>query len=142
LLPPTAAIGGNNEPGWSNAEFDKLNEQQSRTLDPEQRKGFIWQMQQVMYTDTPQIPYVYPRYLQAYNTAKWTGWTRVMDGKGPAFWEYDNQDTYLNLKPVTAAASSSSSGSSTWIIVVGAAVVIVVAAAVLLRHRRVRADEE
>ena len=139
----TAAIGGNNEPGWSNAEFDKLNDQQAQALDPETRKGFIWQMQQVMYEDTPQIPYVYPRYLQAYNTAKWTGWTRVMDGRGPAFWAVENQDTYVNLKPVTATETSSSGGSSTWIVVVVVAVVIVVAAAVLLlRRRRVRADEE
>ena len=45
---------------------------------------------------------MYPRYLQAYNTAKWTGWTRVMSGNGPAFWAVDNQDTYVKLKPVAA----------------------------------------
>ena len=101
----TAAIGGNNEPGWSNAEFDSLNDEQMRTLDAEQRKGLIWQQQEVMYEETPQIPYVYPRYLQAYNTAKWTGWTRVMSGNGPAFWAFDNHDTYLKLKPVAATES-------------------------------------
>ena len=52
----TAAIGGNNEPGWSNAEFDGLNDEQMRTFDVEQRKGLIWQQQEVMYEETPQIP--------------------------------------------------------------------------------------
>jgi len=138
----TSAIGGNNEPGWSNAEFDKLNDLQMRTLDPEQRKGYIWQMQQVMYDQTPQIPFVYPRYLQAYNTAKWTGWTRVMNGNGPAFWAADNQDSYLKLKPVTATQTASSGSSTTWI-VIGVVVAVVVAGAILIvRRRRVRADEE
>ena len=139
----TAAIGGNNEPGWSNAEFDGLNDDQARTLDPEQRKSYIWQMQQVMYTDTPQIPYVYPRYLQAYNTARWTGWTRVMSGNGPAFWAVDNQDTYLKLRPVTALQSDASSGgSSTWVAALVAAVIVAGGVILIVRRRRQRADEE
>lgn len=138
----TAAIGGNNEPGWSNAEFDALNEQQAQALDLEQRKGLIWQMQQVMYEDTPQVPYVYPRYLQAYNTAEWIGWTRVMDGRGPAFWAVDNQDTYLKLKPVVASEAEASGGSSAWIwVVIAAAAVVVVVAVLLVRRGRLRADE-
>ena len=141
----TAAIGGNNEPGWSNAEYDGLNDQQARTLDPEQRKTFIWQMQEVLYTETPQIPYVYPRYLQAYNTARWTGWTRVMNGNGPAFWAVDNQDTYLKLRPVTATQSDASGGSSATGVIVAAViavVVVVVGAILILRRRRLRTVEE
>jgi peptide/nickel transport system substrate-binding protein len=139
----TDAIGGNNEPGWSNAEYDGLNDHQARTLDPEQRKSYIWQMQELLYDQTPQIPYVYPRYLQAYNTAKWTGWTRVMNGNGPAFWAVDNQDTYLKLKPVTATEPAGQDGSSAWIVIVVAAVVVVAVGAVaLLWRRRSRAVEE
>ena len=139
----TAAIGGNNEQGWSNAEFDNLAQQTATTLDPEQRKGYIWQQQQLIYEQTPQIPYVYPRYLQAYNTAKWTGWTRVMSGNGPAFWAVDNQDTYLKLKPVTATQTASGGSSTTWIVVgVIIVVVVIVVAALLLQRRRARADEE
>ena len=140
----TAAIGGNNEQGWSNPEFDKLSHLQATTLDPEQRKGYIWQQQQIIYQDTPQIAYVYPRYLQAYNTAKWTGWTRVMNGNGPAFWAVDNQDTYLKLKPVTATQT----GSSGRLAPRGSIVVLVAVAwswpgrRAVVRRRRAPADEE
>jgi peptide/nickel transport system substrate-binding protein len=140
----SAAIGGNNESGWSNAEFDQLNDEQMVTLEREQRKGYIWQMQELVYTATPQIAYVYPRYLQAYNTGRWTGWTRVMSGNGPAFWAVDNQDTFIKLRPVTASESAEDGGSSaTWIIAVIAAVVVVALIAVLVvRGRRARTDEE
>jgi len=139
----TAAIGGNNEQGWSNPEFDKLAHQTATTLDPEQRKSYVWQQQQIIYEQTPQIAYIYPRYLQAYNTAKWTGWTRVMNGNGPAFWAVDNQDTYLKLKPVAATQTGSGGSSTTWIVIGVVAAVVVVAALVLTtRRRRGRADEE
>jgi len=139
----TAAIGGNNEPGWSNAAYDKLNDEQARTLDPEQRKSFIWQMQEIFYQDTPQIAYVYPRYLQAYNTAKWTGWTRVMSGNGPAFWAVDNQDTYVKLQPVTATQGEAGGGASyTWVIALVAVVIVVAGAILIVARRRKRTDEE
>ena len=139
----TAAIGGNNEQGWSNPEFDALSHQQATTLDPEQRKGYIWQQQEIIYQDTPQIAYVYPRYLQAYNTAKWTGWTRVMSGNGPAFWAVDNQDTYVKLQPVAATQSEASGGGSyTWVIVLVAVVIVVAGAILIVARRRKRADEE
>ena len=42
-------------------------------------------MQQIMYQQTPWVVLVYPQYLQAYNTARWTGWTQMLNGHGPAF---------------------------------------------------------
>ena len=72
----TAQIGGTNEPAWSNAAFDKLNVQQSAALDPTTRRNVIWQMQQIFYQQSPQIVLVYPQYLEAYNTARWTGGPR------------------------------------------------------------------
>jgi peptide/nickel transport system substrate-binding protein len=135
----TEAIGGNNEPGWSNAEFDRLNDEQARTLDPEQRKSYIWQMQEVMYAETPQIPYVYPRYLQAYNTAKWTGWIRMYDGTGPAFLTTGYPQSYIDLKPVAAEAESSSVG--TWVAVVAVAVAVVAVVVWLVLRRRPKSEE-
>ena len=42
-------IGATNEPAWSNAEYDKLADEQAAQLDPEQRQQSIWRMQQIMY---------------------------------------------------------------------------------------------
>ena len=66
----------------------------------------------------------YPDYLQAYDTAHWTGWTRVLGGNGPAFF-VSMPDTYLNLRPV--ASEQPTGGSTSWI---GAVVVAGLAVAV------------
>ena len=53
-----------------------------------------------MYEQTPWVVVAYPDFFEAYDTAGWTGWTRVNDGNGPAFFTAGNVDTYVNLKPV------------------------------------------
>jgi peptide/nickel transport system substrate-binding protein len=135
----TWQIGGTNEPCWSNAEYDKLAEEQAALLDPEKRKETIWRMQQIMYEQTPWVVVAYPDYFEAYDTADWAGWTRVNDGNGPAFFTAGNVDTYVNLKPVSATQPEGSS-SRVWIVVGLAGVVVIVIAVVLLR-RRSRARE-
>ena len=131
-------IGGTNEPCWSNKEYDKLAEQQAAEMDPEQRKQTIWRMQEVMYEQTPWIVVAYPDYFEAYDTEHWTGWTRVNDGNGPAFFTAGNVDTYVNLKPVAATTTATSSSSGVWI-VVGLVVAAVVVVVLLLLRRRGRA---
>ena len=136
----TAQIGNTNEPCWSNTEYDKLNLEQSSTLDPATRKGFIDQMQQIMYEQTPWVVVAYPQYLEAYNTAKWTGWTRMLGGKGPAFMTTGYPQSYIGLKPATTEAASA--GSTAWVaIVVAAAVAALIVVVVLLRRRRPHAEE-
>ena len=114
----TWQIGATNEPCWSNAEYDKLADEQAAQLDPAERQQSIWRMQQIMYEQTPWVVVAYPDFFEAYDTADWTGWTRVNDGNGPAFFTAGNVDTYVNLKPVTAPRRGGSGGSSTtWIVV-------------------------
>jgi len=137
----SAQIGGWNEPEWSNAQFDKLNDLQETTLDPNKRASMIWQMQQIMYDQTPIIVFTYYDYLQAFNTAKWEGWKQTLDGRGPAFFNSgSNIDSYLYLRPKAAE----SSGGSSALIGVLVVVVLVVLGIVwyLLRRRRPRAEAE
>ena len=140
----TSQIGNLNEPYWSNAQYDKLGGQQVAATDPQQRQAIVWQMQQLMYQQSPWIPLTYPDTLEAWNTAKWTGWTRQFNGTGGA-WELEgNIYSYLNLRPQTAAASTSSSSSSATLIAVIVVVVIVAASAVYLvvRRRARRVEDE
>ena len=123
----TAQIGATNEPAWSNAAFDKLNVQQAAALDPATRQHLIWQMQQIFYQQSPQIVLVYPQYLQAYNTARWTGWTPMFHGRGPAWMTTATVDSYVNLQPATA--SSGGGGAKGAVIVIVIAVVVVVGGA-------------
>lgn len=139
----TDALGGNNEPGWSNAEFDRLWLQQAQELDPAVRQELIWRMQEIFYEEAPHMALVYPRYLQAYNTGKWEGWARVQNGTGPVIWAVDNQDTYVNLKPATAEGDEEVGGSGgLWAAVIAAAVAFVGVVVVVMLRRRRKAEEE
>lgn len=135
----TAQIEGWNEESWSNAEYDELCVRQGVTIAPVERQKIVWRMQQIMYEESPEIVLTYPRYLQAYNTAEWTGWTRQPPGSGPAFY-VGTPDTYLNLRPV--AVGQERRASTVWIAVAaGLAIVAIAAAWFVLRQRR-RALEE
>ena len=137
----TAQIGNMNESCWSDAQYDALSQTQASQLEPQARKDTIWRMQQIMYEETPWVVLTYPDYFEAFNTAKWTGWTQIMNGKGPAFNTTGNLDTYLKLQPV---ATSSSGGARGVLIVVAIVVVValVAVAIVLMRRRRGPAAEE
>ena len=128
---------------WSNAQYDKLAVEQASAVDPQQRKNIIWQMQQIMYQQSPWILADLPRYLEAVNTAKWTGWTQMFDGTGPAWQCEGNITSYLDLRPAALTATTSGSSSTTLIVVV---VIIVVVAAgiafVFVRRRRGRRVED
>jgi peptide/nickel transport system substrate-binding protein len=140
----TGQIEGWNDPIWSNAEYDKLYEQQAQTIDPAQRKPLVDRMVEIFYDEAPYIVTNYEQQLEAYNTDKWEGWTRV-PANGPAAFINDNIDTYLNLRPKVAAAEAGGSSSSSSLIYVVVAVVVAVVAVVsvlLLRRGRGRALEE
>ncbi len=137
----TAQIGGWNEPCWSNREYDHLCTEQATTLDPTKRQQLIWRMQQIMYEQSPEIVLDYPDYLQAYNSAKWTGWTRIPNGTGPAFYESVNT-TYLNLR-LTSAKTAGRSRISLVVTAVCLAVLLVsIVVWRLVRRRRRKLVEE
>ncbi len=133
-----------NEPGWSDAEFDAVVYEANTTLDPEQRKELIWRAQEIFYDQSPQLVLDYPEKLQAVNTSRWDGWTRMYDGEGAAFYTSYVRDSYLNLKPKAAAAEGSSGTSGLTIVVVAAVAVAAVALVAMfaLRRRRGAVEEE
>jgi len=140
----TSQIGNLNEPYWSNAEYDKLGGAQVAATDPQQRQTIVFQMQQLMYQQSPWIPLTYPDTLEAWNTAKWTGWARQFNGTGGA-WELEgNIYSYLNLRPQTATSSSGGSSSTASTVAIIVIVVIVVAgiAVVVVRRRRRQVEDE
>ena len=139
----TSQFGLNNDYYWSNPTFDKLAVAQAGAVNPQQRKAIIWQMQQIMYQQTPNIVMNYPDDLEAVNTAKWTGWTALWGATGPVWNCQGNIESYLRLRPATLAAASSggSSGPLIAVIVVVAIVAAVIALVVVRRRRRVEVEE-
>jgi hypothetical protein len=86
----------------------------------------------------------YPDKLEAVNTAKWDGWTRMYDGAGAAFYTSYMRDSYLELRPKAATTQSSGgmSGGALTAIVVVVAGAVVVGVVLLLRRRRAAPEEE
>jgi peptide/nickel transport system substrate-binding protein len=137
----TAQIGNTNEPCWSNAEYDKLNDAQASAMDPARRKELIDRMQQIMYEQTPWVVLTYPRYLEAYNDARWTGWVRMLNGTGPAFLTTGYPQSYIAVKPV-AAETTGGSDLGLWVAVGVVAVAGAAALVWLQRRRRPRSEED
>ncbi len=78
-----------------------------------------------------------PDNLEAVNTAKWDGWTRMYGGAGAAFYTSYVRDGYRNLKPKAAAAGGSGGSTSTATIgVIGAFVALAVLVVIWLALRR------
>ena len=141
----TGQIENWNEPCWSNAEYDQLVSQANTTLDPQKRKDLVWKAQQIFYEQSPEIATDYPDKLEAVNTAKWDGWTRMYGGKSAAFYTSYVRDSYMNLKPKAAVAGGSgggASGTTIAVIVVVAIAALGVVAVLVLRRRRGAAEEE
>jgi peptide/nickel transport system substrate-binding protein len=141
----TSQIGYWNEVYWSNAEFDRLCEQQSVELDPQKRAALIYRMQEVMYAENPQNVLTYFDYLQAVNVKKWTGWTPYYNAQGPVFYSSLPKD-YINIAPrASAGEANGGGGGSTGLIIViaaGVAVVIVIGVFMFRRGSRRRVEEE
>ncbi len=65
---------GTSESGYSNPEFDALYSQQATTLDQDERRQIVWQMQEIAHQDLPYIVPFYAQAVQAFRTDRFTGW--------------------------------------------------------------------
>ena len=70
-------IEGWNDCLWTDPRYTVLNKQQSQTIDENERKPIIDEMQQIFYDDAAYAILAYPYQLEAYNTDKWQGWVHV-----------------------------------------------------------------
>jgi peptide/nickel transport system substrate-binding protein len=138
----TSQVGGWSDTYYSDPEYDRLFAEQTTTLDPQARQRIIWQMQQLLYRDSPYIILCYPQQLEAYDVKNWTGWVQAPANGGGVVLNQFNVDSYIFVHPVAATSSAAGGGSSwTWVLAVVVAAVVAVIAVVVLRRRRVKAEE-
>ena len=139
----TVQIENQNDACWSSKEYDDLWLQQSKELDSQKRKEIAYQMQEILYEESPYIILTYPKLLEAWNTEKWEGWKRIPQPDGAVAYISDNVSNYYNVAPKAAeTTTTSTSGSNTTLIIIVVAVVVVVVAIVLLLLRRKPKAEE
>jgi peptide/nickel transport system substrate-binding protein len=130
----------NSDSQYSNSEYDKLYTEQAEALnasnpsDLSKRQAIVWQMEQIVYRDCPDIILWYNVNLEAYRSDKWTGYVLLPPGHGAPFRNM-LRTTYQNLQPRTAVASSAST-SRAWIWAVVVAVAAAVVATIVVIRRR------
>ncbi len=127
---------------WSNEEFDSLYDAQQTELDEQARKDMFLRMQEIMYEESPVIFLVYPKMLEAYNTAKWQGWVHSPAKTGGVLFTSDNIDSYLFVQPKAAVQESGSNTGLIVGIVVAAVVVLGVGTWLVMRSRRTHSEED
>lgn len=83
---------------YSNPQYDELHLRQQRTMDRDERRQIIHEMQSIFYDDAAYIVLSYDPELQAYRNDPYEGWTRN-PRTGPVIFTYV-VDTYEQLRPV------------------------------------------
>jgi len=94
----TDQIGANNEPGFSNAEYDRLFYEQQKIMDKTERQAMVFEVQKIAYEEAPYIILVYDRNIQAIRKDKWTNFKQIPDNGG--FFYNMTFDNYMKIAPV------------------------------------------
>ncbi len=137
----TEQIENQNDACWSNKQYDALWQQQSEELDTAKRRDITYTMQEMLYQESPYIILTYPKTLQAWNTDKWEGWTRIPQNTGAIAFISDNVSNYYRVGPKAAVTTTSKGGTSTTLIVgIVVAIVVVVAIVLLVLRRKPRVE--
>jgi len=82
---------------YSNPEYDRLLEEQRTIMDTTERQKVVWEMQNILYRDSPYIILTYDNSVQAVRTDLWKGWKQIPEG-GPYFFNLTTYN-YLNVEP-------------------------------------------
>ena len=136
----TEQIGGNSDSFYSNAEYDRLFEEQSGLFDVEARKELIQQMVAITQRDLPYIVLTYDPNLEAYRTDRITNVEPVCPSSdGDVFCDQISYEPLLTLAP-GSTSSGDEGGSPTGLIIVAVLLVGGVVAYLVLRARRRRAE--
>ena len=83
---------GWNMSGYRNPRYDDLADKSARTMDPEERRDLIWEMQRILMRDVPYLPLYNPHLIEAVRTDDFEGWVPMLEGIG-------NTWSFCNLKP-------------------------------------------
>lgn len=65
---------GSSETGYSNPAYDEMYAKQQVELDPEARRGIVWDMQKLVHDEVVYIIPYYAAAVQAYRTDRFSGW--------------------------------------------------------------------
>jgi peptide/nickel transport system substrate-binding protein len=87
--------GGANASAYINPEYDQVVEAQRTALDQEKRREYVYQAQEILAQDIPEITLLHRREVHAYNQADFDNWTPMI---GRGVWNVWN---LLGVEPKT-----------------------------------------
>jgi peptide/nickel transport system substrate-binding protein len=126
--------------GWSNSTYDQLYDKQLHTLDPDQRQAIMWQMQDLIQQESPEIPFYHMKNIAAYRIDTFTGYTSMTEG----ILSEINIWSWLSVHLITPPQATITTGTTTtaaapdntpWIAAAVAIIIAVVAIAFAMRRR-------
>ena len=129
---------------YSNPQYDKLYTEQQIAPNPQARQAIVFQMQQLLYKDIPELVLYYDKSLEAYNSTKWTG---LEDNTSPAAGRVPVEPIHAVLGAHGAApgrrdTGSSGGSSSCLLVIVGILGAIIVVVGIVMIARRGKSDED
>jgi ABC-type transport system substrate-binding protein len=83
---------GGNKSGYHNPDFDRIADLSARTVNREERRKLIHEMQKIILRDVPFIPLYNPILIEAVRKDGFTGWVETLEGIG-------NIWSFCELKP-------------------------------------------
>ena len=138
----SAQCGGWSDTCYSNPEYDRLYKDQQTAPNPQDRQAIVYQMQQILYQDIPEVVLYYDKSLEVYDSAHWQG---LEDNISPTpegyLWGQYTPYTALTLAPRGTETNTSSSSSST-LLIIGILGAVIVVIGIVLIARRGRSDED
>ncbi len=142
IYTPAQSTGyGWNDCLWTDPAYTRLSNAAATELNQAKRIADVQQAEKLFYEACPYAVLTYPYQLEAWNSAKWTGWTKAPAGTGSAIYNYNNIDTYKNLAPKLVTKSSGGARGVMIAVIVIVAVVVVGLLAFFLRRRGAQALE-
>ncbi len=114
-----SSIGSTSDSNYCNPRYDELFELQNTATSDEERKGYIAEMQQIIYDDAPYHVLFYDATTIAYRTDRFTGWKNQPASNGVPLFGYGSYG-YWQIKAAaaetpapTASAAPGASGEPT-----------------------------
>jgi peptide/nickel transport system substrate-binding protein len=116
-------VGDWNDCGYRNASYDALYDQQAMATDPVARRTIVYQMQDIIYKDSPYLVLYYMSAKGAYRIDKFTGFVNMPTGLLSDVNVYTLKEVHL----ITAESTPAKTDYVPWV-VAGLAIVIAIAA--------------
>jgi peptide/nickel transport system substrate-binding protein len=132
----TSQINNWSDCAWSNAQYDALYTRMVSEMDQPTRVQMVYQLQQMIYEQTPYIPIAYSNDTEAWNTSRWTDWVQSPANVGNFVVPPYGYETYFQVRPQGSASTASSAGRTGVLLLIGVVVLLGVAGLLFVTIRR------